>query len=191
MLQPREPLPEHCMSIAQAVQITLLAVSSVLFSVRAEVAGDTAFLRQAAQWGLAEVAASKMALVKSRSPTVKSFADAVLADHARLHEQLQTLAADADVELPVGLTLRQKLELRLLRDGADDTFDERFANTFGVKAYERTIRLFEAAATDAQDPDVQAFAVSALPWLRERLVDAKGLSRGGDGLPGTLGWIGR
>jgi putative membrane protein len=191
MLQPREPLPEHCMSIAQAVQITLLAVSSVLFSVRAEVAGDTAFLRQAAQWGLAEVAASKMALVKSRSPTVKSFADAVLADHARLHEQLQTLAADADVELPVGLTLRQKLELRLLRDGADDTFDERFANTFGVKAYERTIRLFEAAATDAQDPDVQAFAVSALPWLRERLVDAKGLSRGEDGLAGTLGWIGR
>ena len=191
MLQPREPLPEHCMSIAQAVQITLLAVSSVLFSVRAEVAGDTAFLRQAAQWGLAEVAASKMALVKSRSPTVKSFADAVLADHARLHEQLQTLAADADVELPVGLTLRQKLELRLLRDGADDTFDERFANTFGVKAYERTIRLFEAAAIDAQDPDVQAFAVSALPWLRERLVEAKGLSRGEDGLTGTLGWIGR
>ena len=191
MLQPREPLPEHCMSIAQAVQITLLAVSSVLFSVRAEVAGDTAFLRQAAQWGLAEVATSKMALVKSRSPTVKSFADAVLADHARLHEQLQTLAADADVELPVGLTLRQKLELRLLRDGADDKFDQRFANTFGVKAYERTIRLFEAAATDAQDPDVQAFAVSALPWLRERLVDAKGLSRGEDGLAGTLGWIGR
>jgi putative membrane protein len=132
-----------------------------------------------------------MALVKSRSPTVKSFADAVLADHARLHAQLQTLAADAEVELPVGLTLRQKLELRLLRDGPDDTFDERFANTFGVKAYERTIRLFEAAATDAQDPDVQAFAVSALPWLRERLVDAKGLSRGGDGLPGTLGSIGR
>jgi len=179
------------MSIAQAVQITLLAVSSMLLSVRADGFGDSAFLRQVAQQGLAEVAASKMALVKSRSPAVKSFADAVLADHARLQEQLQALAAEADVELPVGLTLRQKLELRLLRDGADDKFDQRFATNFGVKAYERTIRLFEAAATDAQDPDVQAFAESALPWMRERLADAKGLSRGGDGLAGTLGWIGR
>ena len=179
------------MSIAQAVQITLLAVSSMLLNVRAEEAGDTAFLRQAAQQGLAEVAASKMALVKSRSPEVKSFADSVLADHARLHQQLQTLAADADVELPTGLTLRQRLKLRLLRDGSDDKFDQRFANTFGVEAYERTIRLFEAAATDARAPDVQAFAESALPWLRQRLEDAKELSRGEEGFAGPLGWIGR
>lgn len=175
------------MSIPRAVQILLLAASSMLMGVRAEGSGDTAFLRQAAQQGLAEVAASKMALVKSRSPAVKLFADAVLADHARLHEQLQTLAAEADVKLPVGLTLRQKLELRLLRDGSDDKFDQRFADTFGVKAYERTIRLFESAATDARDPDVQAFAELALPWLRERLADAKGLMRGEHGFNGALG----
>ena len=92
MLHTDEPLLESRMSIAQAVQITLLAVSSALLGVRAEVVNDAAFLRQAVQHGLAEVAASKMALVKSRSLAVKSFADAVLADHARLHEQLQALA---------------------------------------------------------------------------------------------------
>ena len=170
------------MSIAQAVQITLLAVSSVLLNVRAEGVNDAAFLRQAAQHWLAEVAASKMALVKSRSPQVKSFADAVLADHARLHEQLQALAAEASVELPAGLTLRQKLELK---------FDQRFTDAFGVKAYERTIRLFAAAATDAKDPDVQAFAEQALPWLRERLEAAKDLARSDDANGGTLGWISR
>jgi putative membrane protein len=179
------------MSIAQAVQITLLAVSSALLGVQAEVFSDTAFLRQAAQQGLAEVAASKLALVKSRSLAVKSFADAVLADHARLQEQLRHLAAEADVKLPIGLTLRQRLELRVLRDGSDDKFDQRFANTFGVRAYERTIRLFEAAAAESQDADVQAFAESALPALRQRLDAAKGLVRGDDVLDGTLGWIGR
>ena len=179
------------MSIAQAVQITLLAVSSMLLDVRAERANDAAFLRQAVQQGLAEVAASKMALVKSRSPAVKSFADAVLADHARLHEQLQTLAAEADVELPAGLTLRQRLELRVLRDGADDKFDQRFADAFGVKAYERTVRLFEGAATDAKDPDVQAFAESALARLRERLDAAKDLARSDGANGGTLGWFSR
>ena len=179
------------MSIAQAVQITLLAVSSVLLNVRAEGVNDAAFLRQAAQHGLAEVAASKMALVKSRSPQVKSFADAVLADHARLHEQLQALAAEASVELPAGLTLRQKLELRVLRDGSDEKFDQRFTDAFGVKAYERTLRLFAAAATDAKDPDVQAFAEQALPWLRERLEAAKDLARSDEANGGTLGWISR
>ncbi|HYJ97313.1 MAG TPA: DUF4142 domain-containing protein [Burkholderiaceae bacterium] len=179
------------MSIAQAVQITLLAVSSVLWNVRAEVTNDAAFLRQAVQHGLAEVAASKMALVKSRSPAVKAFADAVLADHARLHEQLQTLAAEANVELPAGLTLRQKLQLRVLRDGSDEKFDQRFADAFGVKAYGRTIRLFEAAAADAKDPDVQAFAESSLPLLRERLEAAKDLARSDDANGGMLGWISR
>ena len=89
------------------------------------------------------------------------------------------------------MTLRQRLQLRVLRDGSDDKFDQRFADAFGVKAYERTIRLFEAAATDAKGPDVQAFAESALPWLRERLETAKSLVRSDDVMDGTLGWISR
>jgi len=82
------------------------------------------------------MAASKMALIKSRSPAVKSFA-------------------------------------------------------YGVKAYERTIQLFEAAATDAQDPDVQAFADAALPWVRQRLAAAKALVRSEDGIATPLSRIGR
>jgi len=179
------------MSIVQAVQLVLLTLSSLLVSVRAERVDDAAFLRRAAQLGLAEVAASKMALVKSRSPAVRSFADAVLADHSRLREQLQSLADEADVELPVGLTLRQKLTLRVLRDGSDDKFDQRFTDSFGVKAYARAIELFEAAAASARDPDVQAFAESALPTLRDRLDAAKDLGRRDEGWAGSLGWIAR
>ena len=179
------------MSIAQAFSVVLLVLSSMLSSARAQAVDDAAFLRQAAQFGLAEVAASKMALVNSRSPAVKSFADSVLADHNRLQEQLQLLAAEADVKLPLALTLRQRLTLRLLRDGSDENFDQRFADAFGVKAYERTIRLFETAAASARDPDVQAFAGSALPALRQRLDAAKDLSRGDDGWTDSLGWIAR
>lgn len=164
------------MSATQVARVTLLALSSLLLSVRAPAQEDAAFLRRAAQLGLAEVAASRMALVKSRDASIKAFADAVLADHARLTQQLEALARDAGVDLPTGLSLRQKLELRVLRDGSDEKFDQRYADVFGVKAYERRIRLFEAAAAGAEDPDVKTFAQSALPWLRQRLASAKSLS---------------
>lgn len=179
------------MSIFRAVRIALLALLSMASSTQAEPGADASFLRKVAQQRLVEVAACKLALVKARSPAVKSFADAVLADQARLHDRLQALARDAQVQLPVGLTLRQRLELRVLRDGSDDRFDQRFAETFGVKAYQRTIRLFESAAGAARDPDVQAFAQAALPWLRERLDAAKALSAEEDDDASALGWIGR
>ena len=60
--------------------------------------------------------------------------------------------------------------------GADgEKFDKRYAESFGVKAHEDTVKLFKDAAANAKDPEVKAFAQKTLPKLEEHLTMARSM----------------
>lgn len=151
---------------------TLIAIAGS----SAHAKSDEAFMRDAAQAGAAEIEASKLAQTKARSPDVKAFADAMIADHTKVAGELKALAAAKNVKLPDDPSVKHKAEIKLIDAGDNDKFDERYAKHFGVEAHKDTIKLFEEAAREAKDPDVKAWAAKTLPGLRHHLQMAEKLS---------------
>lgn len=130
---------------------------------------DSAFLKQAAQDGHAEVEGSKLALSKAVSPEVKAFAQKMVDEHTQTGEELSALAASKGVQVPDGPSIVQKAKLKLLsaREGA--SFDKHYADSIGLKAHQDTVKLFQKAADEAKDPQVKAFATKTLPALQHHL----------------------
>lgn len=139
---------------------------------------DAAFMKQAAQNGAAEIEASQMALQKAQRPDVKAFAEKMVADHAKTSDELKQLAASKKVSLPDGPSIKHKTQLKMISAGDDAKFDDRYAKSFGVKAHEDTVKLFEEAAANARDADVKAFAQKTLPALNHHLEMARALDSG-------------
>ena len=157
------------------MSLTLL-IAAAGFSAHAHARSDASFMKEAAHAGAAEIEASKLATTKAKSADVKAFADSMIADHTKVADELKALAATKNVKLPEGPSVKQKTELKLIDAGDNDKFDARYAKTFGVKAHEDTIKLFEDAAKNAKDPEVKAWAEKTLPGLKHHLEMAQALS---------------
>lgn len=134
---------------------------------------DSDFLKQAAQNGHAEVEASKLAQTKATQPDLKSFAQKMVDDHTKTNQELMALAKSKGVELPDGPSLMQRAKLKMLAGADGEKFDRRYAEDFGVKAHEDTIKLFREGAEKAQDSEVKAFAQKKLPALQQHLTMAQ------------------
>lgn len=130
---------------------------------------DTAFLKQAAEAGLAEVEAARLGIDKGVNTQVKGFAQQMSDDHTRLHAQLRTLATSKGVRLPIEPSLGQRAKIKLLSAADGGSFDRKYAGSFGVKAHEDALRLFQKAANNAADPQVKDFALKAVPQLQHHL----------------------
>lgn len=152
-----------------------IATLALMATTSANARSDADFMKQAAQNGSAEIEASKLALQKAQRPEVKSFAEKMVADHTKTSDELKQLAASKKVTLPDGPSMKQKAELKMISAGDDAKFDERYTKSFGVKAHEETVKLFEEAAKDASDTEVKAFAQKTLPALNHHLEMARSL----------------
>ena len=127
---------------------------------------DASFLKDVAQANHAEIEAAKLAQSKAKSADVKSFATQMADDHAKAQEELQKLADAKGVKLPDGPSMMQKAKIKLISAGDDAKFDERYTESFGVKAHDETVKMFEKEAAKAKDADVKAFAEKMLPTLK-------------------------
>ena len=87
---------------AHVLLAALLALSLAPATAHADklARADAAFLKQAARNGLAEVEGSKLAVGKASNTQVKGFAQQMVDDHGKAHEELKALAATKGVELP-------------------------------------------------------------------------------------------
>lgn len=138
---------------------------------------DANFMKQAAENGHAEIEASKMALQKSSNAEVKKFAQQMIDDHTKANQELMSLAASKNVDLPTEPSLVQKGKAKVMLDTADgEKFDQRYAASMGVDAHEDTLKMFREAARDAKDPEVKAWAAKTVPVLEHHLQMAKALN---------------
>jgi putative membrane protein len=162
-------------TLARVVRVGAVAAACTLALGVAQARSDASFMKQAAQNGAAEIEASKLAASKAKSPEVKAFAEQMVADHTKVADELKQLAATKKVDLPEGPSVKQKAELKLVSSADSDKFDARYSKSFGFKAHEETIKMFEEAAKDAKDADVKAWAAKTLPGLKHHLEMAKAL----------------
>lgn len=133
------------------------------------------FLESAAESGLFEIEASRIAIARGGSSAVRRFAEATLRDRVAIETDLQQLANSVGVALPTHLseTLQARLAVLSELDAAD--FDRAYARNVGIETQEATVTAFERAA-DPRGERVQRFAASQLPALREHLEWARKLA---------------
>jgi putative membrane protein len=137
-------------------------------------AADTDFVKKAAQAGMAEVAAGRMAMSKGQSESVKTFGQRMVTDHSKAGDELKTVAAKSGITVPSTTSSEQKAAAEKLgkMQGAD--FDKAYAKQM-VSDHEEAVALFQKEASAGSDADLKAFAQKTLPTLQEHLKMAQAL----------------
>lgn len=136
-------------------------------------ASSNSFVDDAAEGGITEVEAGKLALEKSSSADVKAFAQHMVTDHTKANQELMTLAKKLDIEVPDDAALTDKAKKAIL-EMRDESFDKAYANN-QVAAHEKTVELFQKEAASSDNAELKAFATKTLPTLEAHLKMAKEL----------------
>ena len=99
---------------------------------------DQSFLNKAAEGGLAEVDAGKLAQSKGASKEVRDFGAMMVADHSKANEKLKGVAARKNVKLPTELNEKHKVMKRELEAASSASRVRRIATplngTLGASA---------------------------------------------------------
>jgi putative membrane protein len=138
-------------------------------------AADRDFINKAAQGGMMEVAAGKLAAQRAMDPAVKSFGRKMVSDHSAANELLKSLAAAKNLPLPESVTEKDHSALGKLEALNGTEFDKTYSQMM-VKDHVTDISDFENEAKKGDDPDVKGFAAETLPTLRHHLMMANQLS---------------
>lgn len=151
--------------------LTFVLVAGSISSAMAATSNN--FVDNAAEGGITEVEAGKLALEKSSSADVKTFAQHMVTDHTKANQELMTLAKKLDIQVPDDAALTDKAKKAIL-EMRDESFDEAYANN-QVAAHEKTVELFKKESTSSDNAELKAFATKTLPTLEAHLKAAKDL----------------
>ena len=121
---------------------------------------DKAFMKKAARGGMMEVAMGRVAEQKAQSEDVKSFGKRMVTDHGKANDELKSIAATKNVQLPS-------------KEPAEKwTSDKAYMNTM-VRDHEKNLAEFKEEANSGSDPDVKKFAEDTAKVIQEHLDLAK------------------
>lgn len=129
---------------------------------------DKKFIIDAAEGGMMEVEAGKVAATQGTDPDVKAFGQKMVDDHTKANDKLKQIAADKGVTLPTDLGTMDKHNLAKLQKTTGADFDRLYMSDM-VKDHKKDVSDFEHASKGAKDNDVKAFASDTLPTLQDHL----------------------
>jgi putative membrane protein len=129
---------------------------------------DEAFLKKAAEGGLAEVKFGELAQNSGTSSAVKRFGERMVTDHTRMNEEVQNLAAQKNISLPTSVSVKDEASYKLLQARSGASFDKAYVRDM-IKDHKADIAEFEKEANTGSDPDIKTLASKALPTLLEHL----------------------
>jgi putative membrane protein len=129
---------------------------------------DAAFYKKAAEGGIAEIEAGKLAQQKSSNSQVKDFGAMMVKDHTAAGEKLKSIADSKGITLPSDSSVAQMADKAKLEVLSGDTFDKSYIKG-QISAHQDTIALFQKEIASGQDPDAKSFATKTLPTVRAHL----------------------
>jgi putative membrane protein len=152
---------------------------------------DQQFIIKAAQGGLMEVEAARLAQEKATSNEIKEYARKLEQDHSKANEQLKKIAAQKNVDLPTDMGHHRAM-LDKVRAASGDQFDKQWMK-MQVQHHKKDVSDFQKHTNRAMDSDVRSFASATLPTLQEHLRQAQELEsstrgrKGGSSMSGNSG----
>jgi putative membrane protein len=136
-------------------------------------AAPEVFVDDASARSMAEIQISQLALEKSQSADVKSFAEMMIKDHTNANLKLADVAKGLQAPLARETGLMDRFT-KMILEYRGGSFDKAYVDN-QVTAHEATIKLFKDEILTSQTPALTAFAVDALPMLQHHLDMAKQL----------------
>jgi len=134
--------------------------------------GDKKFVHDAAQGGMAEVELGKLATEKASSDDVKKFGQRMVDDHTKAGDQLKQVASSEGIQLPQGLSAKDKATKERLAKLSGEQFDKAYMADM-VKDHTQDVLDFQHESRSGKDPAVKDFASQTLPTLQDHLKQAK------------------
>lgn len=150
-----------------------LSVALGMASLHAMAASSDDFVDAAAESGIAEVVTSNLALERTQSADIKTFAQQMVADHTKANQKLGDIAKQHDISVPDEAAMTDKVK-KVILEWRDESFDKSYVNN-QVAAHEKAVELFKKEAASGDKPDLKAFAGETLPALEKHLEHAKQL----------------
>jgi putative membrane protein len=129
---------------------------------------DASFDKSAAEGGIAEIDAGKLAQQKGATDKVKDFGAMMVKDHSAANAKLQGIASTKGITLPTSASMGDMASKAKLEVLSGDTFDKSYIKG-QIKAHQDTIELFQKEIDSGQDMDAKAFAKATLPTVRAHL----------------------
>lgn len=149
-------------------------VYSLVATATAFAASPADFVDEAHAAGIAEIETSRMAISKTSSTDIESYAVEAIKDHTNANRDLKEIASKLDLQVSSDEQLLDRAKKQMLEVQEGDSFDAAFAAN-QVKTHEETIELFKQQASNVESPELQAFAEKYLPKLEMHLVMARKL----------------
>lgn len=132
------------------------------------------FMVEAADGGMTEVQAGRMAAQKATHPRVKAFGEMMVRDHSKVNDEMKSLAARKNVTLPATVSDDKQKMIDDYNKKSSKDFDKDYMDMM-VKDHEKDVSKFEKASNDTKDADVKALIDKTLPTLRAHLDSAKAI----------------
>jgi putative membrane protein len=129
---------------------------------------DESFFKNAAEAGMGEVEAGKMAQAKGTSPAVKEFAAMMVKDHSAANAKLKKIATAKGVELPSEPGMMQKAMAKKNDMKSGESFDKDYIQG-QIKAHKDTVELLQKEIDSGEDAEAKAFATETLPKVKMHL----------------------
>jgi putative membrane protein len=153
-------------TIIALIAVMVLGLSSSAFAAAAVSEKTAAFVKGAAVGGMFEIESSKLALKKSSSPDVKSFASQMITDHGKAGKGLKLAVKRAKIDptiAPRSLDDAHEAKLSDLKKSKD--FDKDYISA-QVDAHDEAVTLFEDYSRDGDNDTLKTFASKTLPTLK-------------------------
>jgi len=159
------------MNLHKKILVCVAVVATFATSALAELSrDDRQFIEDAAKAGMKEFNVSQQALANLTVPEVRSAAQMMLSDHMRTNAELQALARQKGVVLP----MPDAKVTRRWSENTKDVEDEYLSEM--NHDHKDVVDLYEKAAV-SEDQDIAAFAQRTLPTLRHHLAMVRELKR--------------
>ena len=137
---------------------------------------DATFMKKAAEGGMTEVAAGKIAEANGSTQPVRNFGGLMVKDHTSANNELMALAKMKNVMLPAAIPADMQSHLDEMQKMSGKSFDSHFVDMM-VNDHNSTIAMFEEA-TKSTDPDVKKFASRTLNVIKGHYEMAKKMKSG-------------
>jgi len=135
--------------------------------------GDEKALKDMAQANINEIAAAKIALNKTQSVEVKTFAQKMVEDHGSALTKVQAVAKQKEVALPTAADAKHKVMADKLEKQSGGAFDKMYMENAGIMDHKMVLSTLKSDATKIKDADVKALADAHTPVVEQHLKSAQ------------------
>jgi putative membrane protein len=133
------------------------------------------FIEKAAQGQQAEIALGQLAMQKASNEQVKQFGQRMIADHQKANREVQQLAQQEGISVPMQLSDKQKQKQQELSRLSGNDFDRSYIG-YMLHDHVKDVHEFKESAEMVQDPQVKQWATGTLPILEEHLKQAQSVA---------------